>query len=115
MAIVTRSNENRTKGRVDKKKAKAATEAQKKRWDVEDGVIEANLGTERLVVPRTDLRALRERLGLSQEGFSERFMLSLRTVQEWEQQRREPSEPARVLLFAISNAPKAMEKALRQR
>jgi len=33
-------------------------------------------------------------------------------VHEWEQDRREPSEPARVLLFAIANAPSELEKAL---
>jgi len=39
--------------------------------------------------------------------------LPLRTIQEWEQGRREPSEPARTLLFAISRAPKALERALK--
>jgi DNA-binding transcriptional regulator YiaG len=33
-------------------------------------------------------------------------------VQEWEQLRREPSEAARVLLFAIFNAPEAIARAL---
>jgi hypothetical protein len=39
-------------------------------------------------------------------------MLPRRTIQDWEQHRREPSDAARVLLFAISRHPKAVEKVL---
>ncbi|MHB8619214.1 MAG: helix-turn-helix domain-containing protein, partial [Chloroflexota bacterium] len=59
-----------------------------------------------------DVRVLRERLGLSQEAFAERFHLSLRTVQDWEQQRRVPEGPARVLLQVIERDPQAVERAL---
>lgn len=34
-----------------------------------------------------DVKAIRERLGLSQSQFAERFDFSVRTVQEWEQGR----------------------------
>ena len=60
----------------------------------------------------TDVPALRERLNLSQESFAEHYMLSLRTVQEWEQHRREPSEAARVFLYAIAQDPIAIAKIL---
>jgi DNA-binding transcriptional regulator YiaG len=40
-------------------------------------------------------------------------MISLRTIQDWEQQRREPSDAARVLLFAIDRDHESVEKALR--
>ncbi|MPZ16183.1 MAG: helix-turn-helix domain-containing protein, partial [Chloroflexi bacterium] len=59
-----------------------------------------------------DVRALRERLGLSQEAFAERFHLSLRTIQDWEQQRRVPEGPARILLQVIEHDPQAVERAL---
>jgi putative transcriptional regulator len=59
-----------------------------------------------------DVRALRERLGLSQEAFAERFHLSLRTIQDWEQRRRVPEGPARVLLQVIERDPQAVERAL---
>lgn len=62
--------------------------------------------------PITDVRALREKLGLSQEEFAERYMLSLRTIQEWEQRRREPSDAARVLLYAIAQDPIAIARVL---
>ena len=97
---------------MDIEKVLRASEADKARWDAEDGVQDADFGPERLVVPKTDVRSLREGLGLSQEAFSERYKLPLRTIQEWEQNRREPSEPARVLLFAIANAPNELERAL---
>jgi putative transcriptional regulator len=101
-----------TKGRIDVAKVRSATEADKARWDVEDGFDERDFGPERLVLPKTDVRALRERLALSQEAFSERYFLPLRTVQDWEQRRREPSEPARVLLYAIDRDAKAVEAIL---
>jgi putative transcriptional regulator len=64
------------------------------------------------VPPVTDVRAVRERLALSQEEFAARYMLSTRTVQEWEQRRREPSEAARVLLYAITKDPDAIAHVL---
>jgi putative transcriptional regulator len=112
MATVRRQNNSRPSGRVNPKVFLAAGEAAKARWDAEDGFNEADYGEERFVVPSTDVRSLRENLGLSQEAFSERYRLPLRTIQEWEQHRREPSEPARVLLFAIANAPQELEQAL---
>jgi DNA-binding transcriptional regulator YiaG len=100
------------KGRIDQLRVSAATEDQIAEWKREDGIDDAALGPIRTVLPATDVRALRERLGLSQEEFAQRFMISPRTVQDWEQHRREPSDAARVLLFAISRDHKAIEKAL---
>lgn len=113
MAIVRRrSSEAQNKGRIDIKRFNAITEADIERWDVEDDYNEANLGPVTFVPALVDVRELRERLRLSQEAFAERFMLPLRTVQEWEQRRREPSIPARVLLYAISRDPDALQSAL---
>jgi putative transcriptional regulator len=102
------------KGRVDRAKANVATEADIERWKRADGIDDNALGPARYVVPATDVQALRERLGLSQEAFARRYRLPLRTIQEWEQHRREPSEPARVLLYAIARDPVALQKALRE-
>lgn len=114
MSIVRRSNEQiRTaKGRIDVGKVKAATEADIARWKREDGVDDARLGPARFVSSGPDVRVIRERLGLSQEAFADRFHLSLRTVQEWEQRRRVPEGPARVLLQVIERDPDAVERAL---
>jgi DNA-binding transcriptional regulator YiaG len=117
MSTVRRTNEQirANKGRVDVAKVRAAAEDQIDAWKREDGIDDSALGPARYVVPATNVQGLRERLGLSQEAFASRYRLSLRTVQEWEQHRREPSEPARVLLYAIANDPKGLETALQRR
>jgi putative transcriptional regulator len=58
------------------------------------------------------LRELRERLGLSQAAFAERFHLNLRTLQDWEQARRVPDETARAYLKVIERAPDLVAAAL---
>lgn len=114
MPIVRRSNEEirRAKPRIDTEKANATTEADVVRWKREDGIDDSKLGPPRYVRVGPDVRALRERLGLSQEAFAERFHLSLRTIQDWEQGRRIPEGPARVLLQVIERDPEAVERAL---
>lgn len=114
MPIVRKSNEavRATKGRIDFEKLDSATEEEIERWQREDGIDETRLGPPRYVRVGPDVRAIRERLGLSQEAFAARFHLSLRTVQEWEQQRRVPEGPARVLLQVIEREPEAAARAL---
>jgi putative transcriptional regulator len=73
-------------------------------------------GRDRLVahVPEAvDVKAIRERLGLSQEAFALRFGFTLAAVRDWEQGRRRPEQAARVLLLVIQKEPRAVEKALR--
>lgn len=93
-------------------KVKKATEADISRWKREDGIDDATLGAARFVSSGPDVRVIRERLGLSQEAFADRFHLSVRTVQEWKQGRRVPEGPARVLLQVIERDPDAVERAL---
>jgi putative transcriptional regulator len=111
---VRRSNAavQEAKGRIDAEKLDAATEQDIERWKREDGIDDAVLGPPRYVRAAPDVRAVRERLGLSQEAFAARFHLSLRTVQEWEQGRRVPDGPARVLLQVIDREPEAAARAL---
>jgi len=58
-----------------------------------------------------DVHSLRADLRCSQREFAERFGLSLRTVQQWEQGRAKPDQPARILLTAIQIDPDAIERA----
>lgn len=58
-----------------------------------------------------DVRSIRARLRLSQAEFAERFHLSRRTVQQWEQHRAMPDMPARILLKAIQRAPDVIAAA----
>jgi DNA-binding transcriptional regulator YiaG len=62
-------------------------------------------------IPIPDVRAIRRRLNLSQAAFAERFHLSQRTIQQWEQHRAMPDMPARVLLKAIQRAPDVIAAA----
>ena len=65
-----------------------------------------------IAVPDVDVRALRERLAMSQERFAEAFMVSVGTVRNWEQGRRIPDGPARMLLNIIQREPRAVLRAL---
>ena len=64
------------------------------------------------VPKRTDVKAVRKRLGLSQAAFAARFGFSVGTLRDWEQKRRRPDGPARVLLTVIDREPEAVERAL---
>jgi putative transcriptional regulator len=55
-----------------------------------------------------DAGAIRERLGLSQVMFAELLGISRRTLEGWEQGRREPEGPARVLLRVAATYPEAL-------
>ena len=58
------------------------------------------------------LRALRERPGLTQSDFSQMIGVSIRTLQNWEQGRREPEGPAKALLRVVERNPQAVLSAL---
>lgn len=58
------------------------------------------------------VKALRERMGLTQREFAEAFHLPLTTLRDWEQRRSAPDAPARALLLAIERDPKRMVSLL---
>lgn len=58
------------------------------------------------------VREVREGLGLSQAEFAQRFGLSLRSLQEWEQARRLPDMAVFAYLRVIERNPKAVQSAL---
>ena len=57
-------------------------------------------------------RRIRERLGLTQEQFAERFEIPLGTLRDWEQRVSEPDRSARTLLCVIEQDPEAVVNAL---
>ena len=65
------------------------------------------------IPPEIDVRAIRGRLGLTQQQFAARFGFNITTLRHWEQGRRVPEGPARAYLMVIDREPKAVEKALR--
>jgi DNA-binding transcriptional regulator YiaG len=59
-----------------------------------------------------DVKALRERLGKSQEQFAARYRISLDVLRNWEQHRNEPDPIARNVLEMIERDPVEAERAL---
>lgn len=62
-----------------------------------------------------NVKAIRERLRLSQRQFAEMFGLSLSVVRDWEQGRFIPDQAARTLLKVIDRNPEAVRQALLKR
>jgi putative transcriptional regulator len=60
-----------------------------------------------------DVRAIRGRLGMTQQEFAISFGFSVNTVRHWEQGRRVPEGPTRAYLMVIDREPEAVQKALR--
>lgn len=65
------------------------------------------------VPERIDVAAIRGRTGLSQAVFSARIGVALSTLRNWEQGRRAPHGPARVLLAMLDRNPRVVEDTLR--
>jgi putative transcriptional regulator len=59
------------------------------------------------------VRALRQKLKLTQEEFATRFHLPLGTVRDWEQGAHRPDKAAQVLLTVIAKDPDAVARALK--
>jgi len=66
----------------------------------------------RTVIGAPDVRQIRGSLGLSQEQFALLIGVSPRTVQNWEQKRREPEGAAKALLMVTARNPRVVLEAL---
>ena len=64
-------------------------------------------------VPETvNVKAVRTRLGMTQQEFALRFGFAYDAVRDWELRRRHPDRAARVLLTVIDFKPEVVEEAL---
>ena len=63
-------------------------------------------------VPEPDVAAIRGRAGLSQPAFARSIGVPLGTLKNWEQGRRRPRGPARVLLALIEKRPGIVQEEL---
>ena len=64
-------------------------------------------------VPDTvDVKAVRNRTGMTQREFAAKFGFGYDAVRDWEMHRRRPERTARVLLAVIAHEPDAVTKAL---
>ena len=59
-----------------------------------------------------DVKRIRQRLGQSQTEFARMIGVSVATLQNWEQGRRQPEGPARALLSVAAHNPTAVAAAL---
>ncbi len=55
-----------------------------------------------------DVQSIRKRYGLSQDKFAKLLGISVGTLRNWEQGRRKPEGPARVLLRVAAKHPEAV-------
>jgi putative transcriptional regulator len=113
MAIVRKSlDELRAKRPVvDRTKMDATTEDDIRRHAVKDGEHpDAPPPPFDLVIPT---RAVREKLGLSQEAFAKALNIPVGTIRNWEQNRVKPDPAARALLLILYRQPKVALDALR--
>jgi putative transcriptional regulator len=74
---------------------------------------EADPASYRVHVPAAiDVKAIRQKLGMSQAQFAASFGFGLAAVQNWEQGRRRPEGAARAFLTVIDREPEAVRRAL---
>ena len=59
-----------------------------------------------------NVKAIREKTGMSQQRFCATFGISLGTLRHWEQGRRTPRGAARVLLKVVEQNPQAVIEAV---
>jgi putative transcriptional regulator len=63
-------------------------------------------------VPVNEVAAARHRTGLSQAHFAQALQISPRTLQEWEQGRREPSGAAKALIQIALRHPEVIREGV---
>ncbi|MFN7835404.1 MAG: NadS family protein [Burkholderiaceae bacterium] len=70
------------------------------------------VASRRFNIAAPDVKAVRERIGLSQSEFAGLMRVSVKTLQNWEQHRRNPTGPAVALLKIMLSAPDIALKSL---
>ncbi|HZQ50686.1 MAG TPA: NadS family protein [Bryobacteraceae bacterium] len=66
----------------------------------------------RVVIGAAGVRSIRERTKLSQSEFARLIGVSVKTLQNWEQDRRRPAGPAAALLKIIAHEPQSAVEAI---
>lgn len=66
----------------------------------------------RNTIQTPNVKAVREQMGLSQSEFARLMRVSVKTLQNWEQRRRNPTGPAAALLKIVLTAPDLAMKTL---
>ena len=66
----------------------------------------------RFVFEPEEVQSIRKKLQKSQSEFAQMIGVTVSTLQNWEQGRRQPHGPARALLVVAAKAPSVVAKAL---
>ncbi len=93
---------------------RAFTEIAEGLADAADHARGKNSGVVEHVPEALDVRAIREKTGMSQERFCATFGISIGTLRHWEQGLRSPRGAARVLLKVVERNPKAVMAAVKE-
>ena len=64
------------------------------------------------LAPSIDVRALRKRLGMTQQQFASEFGFSLARLRDWEQGRSRPDGALRAYLTVIDREPRVVRRIL---
>lgn len=72
----------------------------------------AGFTAQQIEVSDLDVVAIRSKTGLSQPAFAQSIGIPLGTLKNWEQGRRRPEGPARVLLALIDKRPSIVQDEL---
>jgi len=82
--------------------------------EILDGIREIKQGGGRRFAAEglAEIRAIREKMALSQSAFAGLLGVSLRTLQDWEQGRRQPTGAARSLLLVAQARPEILRDVL---
>jgi putative transcriptional regulator len=96
-------------------KALEEHEAGRDIWqEVLDGIreIKAGGGKRYVLEPKTASARARMKIGLSQAQFAELLGVSIRTLQQWEQGRREPSGASKTLIRIADMKPEVLKEVM---
>ena len=63
-------------------------------------------------IPAIDIAAIRKQAGATQDLFARQIGVSIATLRNWEQGRRQPEGPARVLLAMLARDPGIVARTL---
>lgn len=75
-------------------------------------VIAKGHAARRFEMTAPDAKAVKEQTGLLQGDYAKLMRVSVKTLQNWEQHRRNPTGPAAALLKIVSTAPEVALKSL---
>lgn len=81
---------------------------------LDDAIAYAKGDTTRGQIATVDVKAVRQKTGLSQTVFAKVYRLRKGTVQDWEQGRRQPDSGSLTLLRMIEADPKGVETILQK-